>query len=119
MISLPGVRTPRCSASQMSAAPMRHLTEYAGLRPSILARTKASEPLTKRFSLTSGVLPIDSALSSAQRNAVSVMIPPAQRQSCPCERVLDARRNLAHHFGSSKPNSVLLDATDVPSVSRG
>ena len=33
----PGVRMPSRSAAQIIAAPMRHLTEYAGLRPSIFA----------------------------------------------------------------------------------
>jgi hypothetical protein len=62
-ISTPGLSTPRFSASQIIAAPMRHLTEYAGLRPSILARTVAGAPSITRLSRTSGVRPIDWLLS--------------------------------------------------------
>ena len=43
-------------------APMRHLTEYDGLRPSILAKTVAPGATT-RFRRTRGVLPTDSGLS--------------------------------------------------------
>src|ERR1039458_5302328 len=52
--STPGCSNPRCSASQIMDAPIRHFTEYAGLRPSILASTVAPEPSTIRFSLMSG-----------------------------------------------------------------
>src|SRR6266446_3976862 len=42
--SLPGFSTLRFSASQIMDAPMRHFTEYAGLRPSILASSVAGLP---------------------------------------------------------------------------
>jgi hypothetical protein len=35
---IPGLKTPRFSASQIMAAPIRHLTLQAGLRPSTFAR---------------------------------------------------------------------------------
>ena len=63
-ISLPGPSRPRFSASQIIAAPMRHFTEYAGLRPSILASTVALAPSVTRFRRTSGVRPMDRELSS-------------------------------------------------------
>ncbi len=63
MISLPGPRTPRSSASQIIDAPIRHFTEYPGFRPSILASTVACAPPTTRFSFTSGVRPILNELS--------------------------------------------------------
>jgi hypothetical protein len=59
--------TPRFSASQIIAAPMRHLTEYDGLRPSILANTVALAPSVMRFNFTSGVPPIDNELSLKNR----------------------------------------------------
>src|ERR1039457_2421459 len=62
--STPGCSNPRCSASQIMDAPIRHFTEYAGLRPSILASTVAPEPSTIRFSLMSGVFPILNVLSA-------------------------------------------------------
>ena len=62
--SMPGFSAPDCSASQIMDAPMRHLTLYAGLRPSILARTVAFKPFVTWFNLTRGVRPIDSELSS-------------------------------------------------------
>ena len=37
--SVPGVISPFRSASQIIAEPIRHFTEYEGLRPSILAST--------------------------------------------------------------------------------
>jgi hypothetical protein len=58
------VRTPLFSASQIIAAPMRHLTEYAGFLPSIFANTVAGAPSVIRFSFTSGVRPIEKELSS-------------------------------------------------------
>ena len=61
--SLPGVSTPRFSASQIMDAPMRHFTEYAGLRPSILASMVTGGPPVTRFSLTSGVRPMLKELS--------------------------------------------------------
>ena len=67
MIALPGLSTPRFSASHTIAAPMRHLTEYAGLRPSIFASTVACAPLVRLLMRTSGVRPIDAALSSNTR----------------------------------------------------
>ena len=66
--SLPGPSRPRRSASQTIAAPIRHLTEYAGLRPSILPSTVAGAPSITRLSRTSGVRPIDFELSSNQRD---------------------------------------------------
>src|SRR5579862_9294425 len=65
-ISLPGPSRPRFSASQISAAPMRHFTEYAGLRPSIFASTVAGAPSSTRFKRTSGVWPIERELSAYQ-----------------------------------------------------
>src|ERR1039457_4867001 len=63
IISTPGLSMPRCSASQIMDAPIRHFTEYAGFRPSILARTVALAPPVIRFKRTSGVLPMLSVLS--------------------------------------------------------
>src|SRR5215471_10804592 len=60
---IPGLSLPVFSASQIIEAPMRHLTLYAGLRPSILARTVAPSPLAKRLILMRGVRPMESALS--------------------------------------------------------
>src|ERR1700675_2277209 len=45
------------------AAPMRHFTEYAGLRPSILAMTLACAPSVTRLRRTSGVRPMLNELS--------------------------------------------------------
>ena len=59
-ISLPGPRRPWASASFTIEVPMRHLTEKAGLRPSILASTVAWAPSVTRLRRTSGVLPNDS-----------------------------------------------------------
>src|SRR4030042_3652237 len=64
MISIPGLSTPFFSPSQIILAPIRHLTEYEGLRPSIFARIVALSPLAILLILTNGVLPIDNALSS-------------------------------------------------------
>ena len=50
--------------SQIILAPIRHLTEYEGLRPSIFARIVALSPWAILLILTNGVLPIDNALSS-------------------------------------------------------
>ena len=63
-ITLSLVRAPLFSASQIMLAPMRHLTLYAGFRPSILARTVALQFLVTWFSFTSGVLPMAWLLSS-------------------------------------------------------
>src|SRR4029453_18429442 len=65
-IALPGPSSPRFSASHIIAAPRRHFTEYAGLRPSIFASTVAFAPSMTRLRRTSGVRPIDSELSSNQ-----------------------------------------------------
>ena len=62
--SVCGLISPFSSASQIMAAPTRHLTEYAGLRPSILARTVALVFPVTRLRRTSGVWPIDSELSA-------------------------------------------------------
>ena len=64
MMVLPGPNRPRFSASATMAAPMRHLTEYAGFRPSILASTVAEAPAVIRLILISGVRPMDWELSS-------------------------------------------------------
>ncbi len=58
---IPSFNTPRFSASAISAAPMRHFTENAGLRLSTFANTVAPG-LIKRLIRTKGVLPIASAL---------------------------------------------------------
>ena len=50
---------------------MRHLTENAGLRPSIFARTRACAPSTTRFRRTSGVRPMLAELSSNTGNQIS------------------------------------------------
>ena len=60
---IPGLSLPVFSASQIIEAPMRHLTLYAGLRPSILPSSVPGNPLARRLILTSGVRPMDSALS--------------------------------------------------------
>src|SRR5258708_26171950 len=62
--SLPGFKIPRRSASQIIDAPMRHFTEYAGLRPSILASIVTGAPPVTRFNFTSGVRPMLSELSA-------------------------------------------------------
>ena len=62
--SLPGPSRPSCSARQIMAAPMRHFTEKAGLRPSILASTRAPHPWVTRLSCTKGVLPMVRLLSA-------------------------------------------------------
>ena len=59
----PGFNFPEASASQIMAAPIRHFTLYAGLRPSILARIVAPSPWVSRLIRMSGVWPIDSELS--------------------------------------------------------
>src|SRR5579872_2368644 len=61
--SLPGLRMPRCSASQIMDAPILHFTENAGLRASTLASIVTGAPSMTRFSFTSGVLPMLSELS--------------------------------------------------------
>ena len=61
--SLPGFRMPFCSASQIIAAPIRHFTENAGFRPSILANIAACAPSVTRFRRTSGVRPMLNELS--------------------------------------------------------
>ena len=66
MISFPGLSTPRFSASHTIAAPMRHFTEYDGFRPSTFPSTVPPTPFAIRFSRTSGVRPIESALSLNQ-----------------------------------------------------
>ena len=48
-IALPGSSAPRFSASHTIAAPIRHFTEYAGLRPSIFASTVAFAPFVRRL----------------------------------------------------------------------
>ena len=58
---IPAFSTPRASASAMSAAPIRHFTENAGLRLSTLAKTVAGLCII-RLIRTNGVLPIASAL---------------------------------------------------------
>src|SRR5215470_18918754 len=73
--SLPGPSRPRRSASQTMAAPIRHLTEYAGFLPSILARMVAPAPSWIRLSATSGVRPIECALSSNQWGIKFLRIP--------------------------------------------
>src|SRR5436309_12880440 len=65
--STPGLSTPRSSASQIIEAPIRSLTEYAGLRPSSLARMRAFVPAPTCFRWTSGVPPIERELSSKMR----------------------------------------------------
>jgi len=62
--SLPGDRMPCFSASHTMDAPTRHLTEYAGLRPSIFASTVARAPWVTLLSRTSGVRPMLRELSS-------------------------------------------------------
>src|ERR1035438_5839652 len=69
MSALPGFRMPRFSASQTMEAPIRHFTEYAGLRPSILARTVALPPSVTRLRRTSGVPPMLKELSSKTLNS--------------------------------------------------
>src|SRR5580693_6814566 len=61
--STPGFNNPRFSASQIIDAPMRHFTEYAGLRPSTLARIVTGSPAVTRFRRTRGVRPMLKELS--------------------------------------------------------
>jgi hypothetical protein len=63
-MDMPGFSVPRSSASHTMADPIRHLTEYAGLRPSILARMIAPLAASKRLIRTKGVCPMDLVLSS-------------------------------------------------------
>src|SRR5690606_25582999 len=58
---IPGLSFPDFSASLINATPIRHLTEKAGLRLSILASTVTGAEIT-RLIRTSGVFPIASAL---------------------------------------------------------
>ncbi len=46
------------------AAPIRHFTEYAGLRPSIFAKTVPGNPAVIRLIFIKGVCPILKLLSS-------------------------------------------------------
>src|SRR5260370_37747818 len=69
--SLPGFKTPRFSASQIIDAPIRHFTEYAGLRPSIFASTVAGAPFVMRFRRTSGVRPMLRELSAYIKLVIS------------------------------------------------
>ena len=64
MSSFPGGSNPLSIASWIIADPIRHLTEYAGFLPSILAKTVAPAPEVTRLSLTKGVLPIERELSA-------------------------------------------------------
>src|SRR5580692_7585621 len=68
--SRPGFRRPRRSASQIMAAPMRHFTEYAGLRPSIFAMTLACAPSVTRLRRISGVRPMLNELSGKIMNSL-------------------------------------------------
>ncbi|MNP41838.1 hypothetical protein D3C76_1355620 [compost metagenome] len=63
---MPGLSLPLLSASQIMFAPIRHLTEYPGLRPSILASTVTPRG-AMRLICTSGVLPMECALSAKIR----------------------------------------------------
>ena len=63
-IALPGPSRPFFSASHTIEAPMRHLTEYAGFRPSIFARIVGPGPGITRRTRTSGVCPMERELSS-------------------------------------------------------
>ena len=58
---MPGFSKPFSSASAIKAAPIRHFTEKAGLRLSILANTVAGDEI-ERLIRINGVLPIASAL---------------------------------------------------------
>jgi hypothetical protein len=60
---IPGFNLPVRSASQIMAAPIRHLTLEAGLRLSSFASTRADNPFVMRWIWTKGVRPIDSELS--------------------------------------------------------
>src|SRR5580658_6415559 len=62
--SFPGCSMPRFSASQIMEDPIRHFTEYAGLRPSTLPRIVTDAPSVTRLSLTRGVRPMLYELSS-------------------------------------------------------
>src|SRR5713101_9648514 len=85
--SLPGFRIPRRSASQIIDAPMRHFTEYAGLRPSILASIVTGAPPVTRFNFTRGVRPMLSELSAKimarQRRGVGQASETAERLQSP------------------------------------
>ena len=56
--------SPRFSASSIIATPIRSLTLLIGLNDSSLASTVAPAPLVRRFSRTSGVLPIVAVIFS-------------------------------------------------------
>src|SRR5690349_9693247 len=101
--SLPGARMPCFSASHTIAAPMRSLTLYAGLRPSILTRTIARPPSVTRLSRTSGVRPMLCELSSKTRKSdlpvqhePALLFLPAAQQVGERGAVDDAAHHLIH-----------------------
>jgi hypothetical protein len=61
---LPCFSFPCASAAQIIDAPIRHFTEYEGLRPSIFANTIPGNPAVIRLMRTSGVRPMLKLLSS-------------------------------------------------------
>ncbi len=67
MTETPGLSRPSASIAATMAAPMRSLTEWAGLKNSSLAATVATQPAVTRLSRTSGVLPMRAVMSSPMR----------------------------------------------------
>src|ERR1017187_8935627 len=103
MSALPGFRMPRFSASQTIEAPIRHFTEYAGLRPSILASTTALPPSVTRLRRTSGVEPMLKELSSKTlnsdlpgQNVLILFLRPAALQIGEGGSVHDLRHGVVH-----------------------
>src|ERR1019366_8897550 len=103
MSALPGFRMPRFSASQPIEAPIRHFTEYAGLRPSILASTVALPPSVTRLRRTRGVAPMLKELSSKTfnsdlpgQNVVVLFLGPAALQIGEGGSVHDLRHGVVH-----------------------
>src|SRR6185503_5885543 len=94
--SLPGLRMPRRSASQIMDAPMRHLTENAGFRASILASIVTGAPSVTLFSFTSGVLPILRELSEKGMPYKRLNIPVGDKA---CLRLFPSPRELGERGG--------------------
>ena len=64
-VDLPGAMSPRLSASSIIDRAMRSLTLFAGLDDSSLATISAPQSFVTLFSLTRGVLPINSRMLEA------------------------------------------------------
>src|SRR6185312_17419453 len=101
-ITVPGLSTPRFSASTIMLSAMRSLIEKPGLNASILAYTVAFDPTTL-LRRTSGVLPTSSVASFAIR----IGDPLSRCWGVP----LEANRHRIHRFSRPNPpfDSLLYD----------